>query len=92
MTFEKDLERKLVAGVKARGGRSIKIYGVSHWPDRIVLAPGPFLAFVEMKAPGVTPRKGQLHVHEMLRGWGFRVEVIDDETGINTLLAEIPVA
>lgn len=52
--FEKDIERKLVAGVRKLGGRAYKWVspGNDGVPDRIVVLPGMRPVFVELKAEG----------------------------------------
>lgn len=52
--FEKDIERKLVAGVRKLGGRAYKWVspGNDGVPDRIVVLPGIRPVFVELKAEG----------------------------------------
>lgn len=49
---EKDLERKLVEGIRQLGGLCLKFVspGVNGVPDRIVMLPGGRIIFVEMKA------------------------------------------
>lgn len=51
--LEKDIERKLVAMVKRRGGYCLKWVcpGWSGVPDRIILLPGGRVVFVELKRP-----------------------------------------
>ena len=51
---ESAVERRLVSGVKARGGLCWKFVspGMSGVPDRIVLLPGARIVFVELKRPG----------------------------------------
>ena len=87
---EKDLERKLVAGVKAGGGICPKWVspGFDGVPDRIVLMPPGRIAFVEVKAPGRKPRPLQRSRHQLLRRMGFRVYVLDNETQIQRIISE----
>ena len=47
------------------------------------------IAFVEVKAPGKTPRPLQKARHRMLRQLGFTVYVLDDESEIGGILDEI---
>ena len=55
---ERDIEGKLAKVVKAKGGMCPKLVcpGFDGMPDRLVLMPGGRIAFVEVKAPGKTPR------------------------------------
>lgn len=88
---EKTIEKKLADAVKARGGLVPKFtsLGFDGMPDRIVLMPGGRIAFVEVKAPGKTPRPLQEARHRLLRQLGFRVYVLDDESQIGGILNEI---
>ena len=88
---EKLIEQKLVKAVKDMGGIAPKFTspGFDGVPDRIVLLPGGYMAFVEVKAPGEKPRPLQLARHKLLRGLGFKVYVLDDEQQIGGLLDEI---
>lgn len=81
MTVEKTLERKLYAGMKVREGKALKFYCLSFsgMPDRICLAPGGRVWFVELKSAGKKPSPRQRIVHDWLRGLGFQVFVIDSE-------------
>lgn len=89
--LEREVERKLVAAVKSRGGICWKFVspGTAGVPDRIVLMPKGRIAFVEVKAPGETPRKLQLSRHRLLQRLGFRVYVLDDKSQIGGILDEI---
>lgn len=88
---EKTIEKKLADAVKARGGLVPKFtsLGFDGMPDRIVLMPGGRMAFVEVKAPGKTPRPLQEARHRLLRQLGFRVYVLGDESQIGGILNEI---
>ena len=88
---EKTIEKKLSDAVKVRGGLAPKFTspGFDGMPDRIVLMPGGHIAFVEVKAPGKTPRPLQKARHRMLRQLGFTVYVLDDESEIGGILDEI---
>ena len=88
---EKTIERKLVQAVKAAGGIAPKFTspGFAGMPDRIMLLPGGCMAFVEVKAPGKTPRPLQLARHRLLRSLGFKVYAIDNVNQIGGILDEI---
>ena len=88
---EKSIEKKLVNAVRGTGGIAPKFVspGYDGMPDRIVLVPGGYMAFVEVKAPGEKPRALQLARHEMLRRLGFKVYVLDDEQQIGGILDAI---
>jgi hypothetical protein len=63
--------------------------GLDGMPDRIVLLPGGRIAFVEVKAPGKKPRPLQLARHKLLRDLGFKVYVLDNIEGIQTILSDM---
>lgn len=86
---ENSIEQKLLKQVRLRGGLCIKFIspGMSGVPDRIVLLPGGRITFVEVKAPGKTPRKLQKAVHAMIRDLGFKVVVLDSIDNIKEVLA-----
>lgn len=88
---EKIIERKFVQAVKAMGGIALKFTspGVDGMPDRLVILPIGYIAFVEVKAPGLKPRPLQVKKHEMLRRLGCKVFVLDDEGQIVKLLDEM---
>lgn len=88
---EKKTEKKLVQAVKSAGGIAVKFVspGYDGMPDRLVLLPGGKMGFVEVKSMGCKPRPLQERRHEMLRGLGFLVYVLDDENQIGGILDEI---
>ena len=88
---EKAIERKLVKAVQAAGGIAPKLVspGFDGIPDRLVLLPYGKMVFVEVKAPGKSPRPLQLARHRLLRRLGFRVYVLDGEDQIDRILREI---
>ena len=51
--------------------------GRASVPDRILLAPFGYLAFVEVKAPGGVCTTAQLREHEKIRNLGQKVYVCD---------------
>lgn len=86
MILERDIEKKLVAEVKKRGGKILKQTGESGIPDRLVIAPLGLCAFVELKRPGEKPRKLQLQRKKELELLGFNVFVIDSFMGVDELI------
>lgn len=88
---EKLLERKLRDGVKAQRGYAIKFFAPTFTglPDRIVLKPRGRVWFVEVKTTGKQPTARQLFVHDLLKGLGFEVWVIDTQELLNQFLNEI---
>ena len=85
---EKDIERLLVRKIKDNEGMCIKLISdyINGLPDRMCLLPGGRIVFVELKSTGQKPRKIQLYMHEVLRGLGFRVEVIDTLAGAENFI------
>ena len=81
---EKEIEKKLTLEAKRRGGLAVKFVSPSFdgMPDRILLMPGGIIAFVEVKAPSQLPRPLQMARHRILRGLGFSVFILDDESQI----------
>lgn len=66
--LEKDIERKLVAGVKRSGGKAYKFVSPGNVgvPDRIVIWPNGVIHFVELKtSKGVLSRLQGVQVHEL---------------------------
>ena len=88
---EKDIERLLVKKVKASGGLCIKLISdyVNGLPDRMCLLPGGKIVFVELKSTGQKPRKIKKYMHSVLRGLGFRVEVIDTLAGVENFMTTL---
>lgn len=88
---EKAIEQKLILMVKKRGGICPKFVspGLAGMPDRIALLPDGHIGFVEVKAPGETPRPLQTSRHKLLRRLGFMVFVLDDVKQIGGILDEI---
>lgn len=88
---EKQIEQKLVKAVRSMGGIAPKLVspGYAGMPDRIVLLPGGHIGFVEVKAPGCSPRPLQLARHGQLRELGFTVCVLADEKQIGEVLDDI---
>lgn len=85
---EKEIEKKLVLEVKKRGGICPKWVCPSFdgMPDRIVLLPGRKFGFVEVKAPGESPRPLQVARHRLLERLGFKVYVLDSVEQIGGII------
>ena len=88
---EKVLESRLVAGVKQRGGMTVKLTSQFHkgLPDRLVLLPFHTACFVELKSTGKKPTKLQELFIGKLRSLGFIVEVIDTIEKLNEFVNRI---
>ena len=77
--LEKELERKLVRGVRSRHGLCMKRVcpGNRGVPDRIVLMPGGRVYFIEMKRPGRSKTDPlQEYWARTLRRMGFKTWLI----------------
>ena len=87
--LEKEIEKKLVDAVEAKGGKCIKWTspGTTGLPDRIVLLPGGRIAFAELKRPRGS-RKGSLQPYwrRVLTGLGFLHWWVYTEADIEALL------
>lgn len=85
--LEKDIEKYFVRRIKEIGGKAYKFVspGNSGVPDRMVCLPGGTVVFVELKAPGKTPRPIQIHQIGILRKFGFQVEIVDSKESADTL-------
>ena len=88
---ESEIEKKLVAKAKARGGMAAKFVspGMNGMPDRIVLLPNGRMGLVELKAPGRKPRLLQELRMRQLRRLGFLVAVVDCAEQIDFVLRRI---
>ena len=88
---EKVIEQKLVKAVKNVGGIAPKLIcpGFDGMPDRLLLLPEGKLAFIEVKAPGKSPRALQAARHKLLRDLGFKVYMLDGMQQIGVILDEI---
>lgn len=88
---EKTLEHKFVMEVKRAGGLALKLVspGFDGMPDRLLLMDGGRAAFVEVKAPGKKPRPLQRARHQLLRRMGFHVFVLDEESQIPRIIAQM---
>ena len=99
---ESDIEKHLVAQVKALGGevRKVQWVGRRGAPDRLVMLPptwrdrlgskswgSPTAFWVELKAPGKTAEPHQLREHARMRRMGQTVVVIDSIEAVDELLA-----
>ena len=88
---EKIVESKFSKAVKAKDGLAVKFVSPSFhgMPDRMVMFPGGRIGFVEVKAPGKTPRPLQRSRHRLLRRMGFLVFVLDSPEQIGGIIDAI---
>ena len=87
MREELKIEKYLVSKTKVLGGIAMKFVSpnLPGVPDRIVIL-NKQICFVELKAPGESPRPRQNYMIRKLRNLGMNVEVIDSKEGIDELL------
>lgn len=88
--LEKELERKLVKAVEAKGGQCLKWVspGTTGLPDRIVLLPGGRVIFIEMKRPkGSKVGALQRYWAQRLYALGFTHWIVYTEADIEELMA-----
>lgn len=85
---EKDLEARLVQGVKALGGRAYKFTspGNAGVPDRLVVLPGGIVVFAELKADGGKLSPMQSRQIGQLRQLGADVTVVRGLVGVELFL------
>lgn len=87
---ESSIETSLFRHVKAQGGWAIKLVspGARGVPDRMILAPGGKICFVEVKAPGRKPTPLQKKRHEQLSDLGHIVYVLDSYESVKSFASE----
>lgn len=88
---EKDIEKYFVRRVREAGGKAYKFVspGNNGVPDRMVCLPGGRVVFVELKAPGKSPRPMQIHQIGILREFGFRVEIVDSKESADKFISSL---
>lgn len=86
---EKEIERYLVDRVAAMGGMAFKFVspGCTGVPDRLVVLPEGKVGFLELKAPGMKPRKEQVHRIRQLWALGCCADVADSREAVDLYLA-----
>lgn len=87
--LEKDIEKKLRTKVEQCGGRCLKWVcpGWTGVPDRIVLLPGGWIAFVETKRPkGGRLSPMQIKWSQWLQDLGFRWFAVWNEKDLQDFL------
>lgn len=85
---EKILEKKLTEEVKKLGGKALKFSSITDtsYPDRIVLLPGCWTFWVELKSTGCKQTNLQELRSRELRDLGFKVFVVDDFASLSSVL------
>lgn len=89
--MEKELEAKVGRLVRRRGGLWLKWVspGYTGVPDRIVVAPGGRVAFVEMKQAGGKLSPRQIYVGRLLRILGCSVFVVYNMDDAQHMMREV---
>lgn len=85
---ESSIERHFTKGVARLGGEARKLTGRRNECDRLVLWQWPHIDFVELKAPGKKPRRGQLREHKRLRDRGYDVFVLPTKATVDEYLEQ----
>lgn len=89
--LEKDIESKVCRRAFSElGVRNIKVNTLTEtgWPDRMFLIPGGRPLFIEFKRPGGEPDPKQVHIHGILKGLDYSVEVCDSEEEAMSKIAQ----
>ena len=94
--MEKDVERRLVVGIKRLGGQAVKFVSPASagWPDRLVLMPGGRVTFIELKTGTGKLSELQRYRLKVLGDLGFDARVLfgnDDVKGFLDEIARLPV-
>ena len=85
---EDEIEEYLVRQIEKLGGRAIKFnpHNNRGLPDRICFLPGGFLLLVEVKRPGLRPRKNQERQLQTFRKMGFQATWADTRKRVDALI------
>lgn len=87
---ESTVEAALVKECRLHGFPCVKLSPSSPGvPDRLIVAPGGAHVFVEVKAPGRSPRAAQRRWCERLTAMGHRVCVVDHPAAARALVAAL---
>lgn len=88
--YEHELEDWACARFAEAGHVCLKFVspGFPGVPDRLLLTNRGRVLFIEFKAPAMAPRRTQPAVLAMLRGLGFRAEVIDTRSQVQQVLRD----
>lgn len=89
---ESAIEAHLVRRVKQAGGIAYKWVSPGNVgvPDRIVMMPGAYAAFVELKSTGQVPTAIQARQHVRLMKFGMRVLVLDSIEAVDRFVDRLP--
>lgn len=89
--LESRIEKIFRTKIKKHGGKALKFVspGWAGAPDRLVLLPGGYMLFAELKAPGHVFKPLQSKRAEELRELGFTVYKIDSVEAINDFIVGV---
>lgn len=88
---EKLLERKLVSEVRKLGCKAIKFssFYETGYPDRLILIPGGYAWWREIKTTGQKPSKLQYLKIGWLQSIGFNTGVIDSQESLDQTIRDL---
>lgn len=89
--LEKQIEEKVCTYAKSKGFLVYKFTSPNRAavPDRLLVAPGGRMFFIEFKRAGQKPTPSQAREHEKLRGHDVAVFVVDDVDAGRVLIDEV---
>lgn len=88
---EKLLERKLVSECRKLGCKAIKFssFYETGYPDRLILIPGGYAWWREIKTTGQKPSSMQKVKIKFLQDMGFDVGVIDSQESLDRTIRDL---
>lgn len=87
---EREIEKRLVDGVKSRGGHAIKLSPtLKGLPDRLLILQGGKTLFVELKQPDGRVASIQRYWQKRLQQMGHDSRIISSTAEVDALLEEI---
>ena len=75
-TSESSIEQACRKYAAKRGCFLLKIQRNKGWPDRLLLCPKSKVMFLEFKRPGEQPDPFQDYILSLLRGMGYKAEMV----------------
>jgi len=89
--LEREVEKRLVLGVKKRGGLALKFVSPGHAgvPDRLVILPEGKITFVELKTDSGVLTPLQIETHNQLRALGCEVRTLYGKDYVDAFLEGI---
>jgi hypothetical protein len=87
--LESKIETRLFTGIKALGGRCEKIQKKPGFPGRLIIMPGGYYLWVELKRPSGRVAEHQDLAHGILRELGCLVELVWSYEDVDALLKRL---